>query len=238
MGHSDGRVHILWRPDEEGCAPTEIGFRPSSEMINPRMGGQGKTWESVPTKPATGGTPPSDLIPGWPHAGDAGFRHGTVPASAGFCSSRVADDRGVHVTVFPGFIFPVHSLLPVLMLMLVGWVSVLIGFLACALVACAGMSLVATGWAALSVKFSAMMLRSNVSDRFHARVVAFLCAWVPLRCGPSRYRWPAIRSYSCDPQRKLAWMELHYCDKIVTDYYLLIYSDHNFEHFSKKSTGR
>lgn len=103
---------------------------------------------------------------------------------------------------------------------------------------CAGMSLVATGWAALSVKFSAMMLRSNVSDRFHARVVAFLCAWVPLRCGPSRYRWPAIRSYSCDPQRKLAWMELHYCDKIVTDYYLLIYSDHNFEHFSKKSTGR
>ena len=37
--------------------PTEIGFRSGSEVINARIGGQGKTLESVPTKPATGGVP-------------------------------------------------------------------------------------------------------------------------------------------------------------------------------------
>ncbi|MDD5332355.1 MAG: NnrS family protein [Rhodoferax sp.] len=68
-----------------------------------------------------------------------------------------------------------RSLLPGLMLMLVGWVSVLIGFHTYALVSCAGMTSVATGWTILSVKFFTMVRRSNLPDRVHARVVAFAC---------------------------------------------------------------
>ncbi|WP_166485774.1 NnrS family protein [Rhodoferax ferrireducens] len=68
-----------------------------------------------------------------------------------------------------------RSLLPGLMFMLAGWVSVLIGFHTYALVSCAGVILVAAGWTVLSVKFSMMVRRSDVPDRIHARLVAFAC---------------------------------------------------------------
>ena len=68
-----------------------------------------------------------------------------------------------------------RSLLPGLIFMLTGWVLVLIGFHTYALVSCSGMTLVASGWTVLSVKFSTMVRRSNVPDRIHARLVAFAC---------------------------------------------------------------
>lgn len=68
-----------------------------------------------------------------------------------------------------------HRLLPGLLLILVGWVIVLIGFHTYPQVACAGLSWVAAGWTILSVKFFLMVRRSHVPDRVHARLVAFAC---------------------------------------------------------------
>lgn len=68
-----------------------------------------------------------------------------------------------------------RSLLPGLMLFPGGWVIVLIGFHTNVLVACLGMVLAAAGWTGLSVKFFAMLRRSHVHDRIHARVVALAC---------------------------------------------------------------
>lgn len=68
-----------------------------------------------------------------------------------------------------------RSLLPGLTLMLIGWVSALIGFHTHVLMACAGMCLVACGWTGLSVKFFTMLQKSNVTDRVHASMAAVAC---------------------------------------------------------------
>lgn len=68
-----------------------------------------------------------------------------------------------------------RSLLPGLMLMPSGWAIVLIGFHAHALVASAGVVLVATGWTILSLKFLALLRHSKVPDRSHPRAVTVAC---------------------------------------------------------------
>lgn len=68
-----------------------------------------------------------------------------------------------------------RSLLPGFILMKGGWILVLIGFHAHAMVASAGVSLIATGWTALSVKFFIMLRHSNAPDRVHASMVAVAC---------------------------------------------------------------
>lgn len=68
-----------------------------------------------------------------------------------------------------------RSLLPGLSLMLAGWLGVLMGFHTHALLASAGLSLVATGWTALSIKFFRLLRQSRVPDRVHASVVAVAC---------------------------------------------------------------
>lgn len=67
---------------------------------------------------------------------------------------------------------PARSLMPGLLLMLVGWAFVLIGFHLNAPVSCAGLALVAFAWTSLSIKFSLMVRASAVPDRIHARMVA------------------------------------------------------------------
>lgn len=69
-----------------------------------------------------------------------------------------------------------RSLLPTIGLMLGGWIIVLIGFHTHATLAGTGLSLVATGWTGLCLRFRSMVRRSRVSDRVHVRAVAFACA--------------------------------------------------------------
>ncbi|MDO8388549.1 MAG: NnrS family protein [Polaromonas sp.] len=68
-----------------------------------------------------------------------------------------------------------RSLLPALSLMLAGWLGVLFGFHTHALVASAGLSLVAAGWTVLSLKFLTLLRQSRVPDRIHASLVAVAC---------------------------------------------------------------
>lgn len=69
-----------------------------------------------------------------------------------------------------------RSLLPALSLMLAGWLGVLIGFHIHALVASAGVALVAAGWTVLSLKFLRLLRQSRVPDRVHASLVAVACS--------------------------------------------------------------
>lgn len=68
-----------------------------------------------------------------------------------------------------------RSLLPALSLMLAGWLGVLIGFHTHALVASAGVALVAAGWTVLSLKFFRLLRQSRMPDRVHASLVAVAC---------------------------------------------------------------
>lgn len=69
----------------------------------------------------------------------------------------------------------VRSLLPALSLMLAGWVAVLIGFHTHAVLASAGLALVAAGWTVLSLKFFNLLRQSRVPDRVHASLVTVAC---------------------------------------------------------------
>lgn len=68
-----------------------------------------------------------------------------------------------------------RSLLPALSLMLAGWVGVLIGFHTHAVLASAGLALIAAGWTVLSLKFFNLLRHSRVPDRVHASLVTVAC---------------------------------------------------------------
>lgn len=68
-----------------------------------------------------------------------------------------------------------RSLLPGLSSMLLGWLCVLLGFHTHAIMASAGIGLVAAGWSVLSYRFLTMLRQSKVSDRVHATMVAVAC---------------------------------------------------------------
>lgn len=69
-----------------------------------------------------------------------------------------------------------RSLLPPVLLMLTGWALAVAGFHWHALLAGAGVALVASGWSVLCLKFLALLRRSPVPDRVHASVVALACS--------------------------------------------------------------
>lgn len=108
----------------------------------------------------------------------------TVPVSA---AHALLMTMGFMPLFFAGFLFTAgpkwlglrevtaRSLLPSLTLMPAGWVGVLIGFHTHALVASAGLSLVAAGWTALSLKFFTLLRQSHVPDRIHASLLAVAC---------------------------------------------------------------
>lgn len=107
-----------------------------------------------------------------------------VPASA---AHALLMSMGFMPFFFAGFLFTAgpkwlrsqevaaRRLLPGLLLMLGGWVVAMIGIHTLTLLAAAGLSLVAAGWTALSVKFFAMVRQSHESDRIHARMAATAC---------------------------------------------------------------
>lgn len=68
-----------------------------------------------------------------------------------------------------------RPLLPSLLLMLTGWLGAMVGFHFFSLLACIGLGLVATGWTALSTKFTRLVQVSLAPDRLHARGVAVAC---------------------------------------------------------------
>ncbi|WP_372526032.1 NnrS family protein [Piscinibacter sp.] len=68
-----------------------------------------------------------------------------------------------------------RSLRVPVLLMLVGWAVTLTGVHLSALLAAAGIALVAGGWTALCLKFVALLRRSPVPDRVHATLVAAAC---------------------------------------------------------------
>lgn len=69
-----------------------------------------------------------------------------------------------------------RSLLPAVLLILTGWALAVAGFHWHALLAAAGVALVASGWSALCLKFIALLRRSRVPDRVHATVVTAACS--------------------------------------------------------------
>ncbi|MBA3056591.1 MAG: NnrS family protein [Rhodoferax sp.] len=107
-----------------------------------------------------------------------------IPASA---AHALLMSMGFMPFFFAGFLFtagpkwlrspqvPARRLLPGLLLMLGGWVVALIGIHTAAQLAAAGLSLVASGWTVLSVKFFSMVRQSQESDRIHARMAATAC---------------------------------------------------------------
>jgi len=69
-----------------------------------------------------------------------------------------------------------QRLLRPILLMLAGWALTMTGFHLHAMLAAAGMVLVAAGWSRLSLKFITLVRISPVSDRIHPTVVAVACA--------------------------------------------------------------
>jgi uncharacterized protein involved in response to NO len=68
-----------------------------------------------------------------------------------------------------------RSLLPALATMVTGWMITLPGFYTHALIAAAGMTLVAIGWTVLSLKFARMVYASRMSDRTHPALASAAC---------------------------------------------------------------
>src|SRR5690606_35931845 len=73
-----------------------------------------------------------------------------------------------------------------------GWLAVMIGFHAHALLAAAGMAAVAAGWTALSLRFRALLRLSRAADRRHPTLIGFACL-----CG-ALAMWAAAASLAAD----------------------------------------
>ena len=70
---------------------------------------------------------------------------------------------------------PARSLRVPVLLMLAGWAATLAGYHVSALLASAGIAMVALGWTRLCLQFVALLRRSPVPDRVHATLVALGC---------------------------------------------------------------
>jgi uncharacterized protein involved in response to NO len=68
-----------------------------------------------------------------------------------------------------------RRILPALSLMLLGWITVLLGLHFHTLIASAGLALVATGWTSLSLRFYNLLRQSRMEDRVHPALAALAC---------------------------------------------------------------
>lgn len=155
----DTRASLRWLL----AAPHRLGFFAAACML----AASALWWTAVLLSRAAGYSPPWAVAPPAAHGLLMGL--GFTPLFiAGFLFTAGPKWLGEAAVEARVLLWPV-------LLMLAGWCLVLPGLHLSALLAAAGLALVAVGWSRLCMRFVAILRASRVPDRTHACVVAAAC---------------------------------------------------------------
>lgn len=155
----DTRASLRWLL----AAPHRLGFFAAACML----AASALWWTAVLLSRAAGYSPPWAVAPPAAHGLLMGL--GFTPLFiAGFLFTAGPKWLGEAAVEARVLLWPV-------LLMLAGWCLVLPGLHLSALLAAAGLALVAVGWSRLCMRFVAILRASRVPDRTHAGVVAAAC---------------------------------------------------------------
>lgn len=156
---ADTGWHLRWLL----AAPHRLGFFAGATML----AGSALWWASVLLARTRGLSPAWAVSPPAAHA---------LLMSLGFTPLFIV---GFLFTAGPRWLgqpdVPARSLLAPVLAMLAGWLGAWLGLHFHAVLAGAGMALVAAGWSALCWRFATILRASRVPDCTHARVVALAC---------------------------------------------------------------
>ena len=156
---ADTGWHLRWLL----AAPHRLGFFAGATML----AGSALWWAAVLLARTRGLSPAWAVSPPAAHA---------LLMSLGFTPLFIV---GFLFTAGPRWLgqpdVPARSLLAPVLAMLAGWLGAWLGLHFHAVLAGAGMALLAAGWSALCWRFATILRASRVSDCTHARVVALAC---------------------------------------------------------------